>query len=327
METNIAEIARIARVSTATVSRVINSPEKVAQETRGKVEKIIKQLNYVPNQQARSLRSRRTRMIAIIVPHSADYLFSYPYFSILVKEVSLELSRFDYHLILTTDEPQEAVTERYRVFIDKKMVDGFVVLDLKNDDERVHFLRERGLPFVTVGRNDRDTDISFVDTDNDLGAYLAGKHLSEKSCKRILFINGLADQSVSVWRERGLVRASRDFGFDYEVFNGDFIEESGAAITRSNLGKFDAIFAASDLMAIGALKVLKEEGVSLPVIGFDDIPLSSEFSPSVTTVHQPIDEVGREAARILVRQISQGQVTKTILPVSLVIRESSEVSA
>ncbi len=322
---NIVKLAKAARVSTATVSRVINNPELVSKETREKVERVIAELNYVPNQQARSLRSRQTKMIAIIVPHTADYLFSYPYFSILLREASLELNRFDYNLVLTTDEAQKSPTETYKAFVDRRMVDGFILLDLRSNDERVDYLSDQDVPFVTIGRNDDDKDASYVDTDNDLGGYLAGKHLSEMHCKKILFINGPDDQSVSMWRERGFVTAAEAYGFDYEVFNGSFVEDSGVSITRANLGKFDGIFAASDLMAIGALKVLRDEGIMVPVVGFDNIPLSAEFSPKLTTVHQPIDEVGREVARSLAKLISKGEISRTIFPVNLVVRESSEV--
>jgi len=325
MNINISKIAKMAKVSTATVSRVINNPEKVSAKTRERVESVISKLGYVPNQQARSLRSQQTKMIAIIVPHSADYLFTYPYFSIFLRETSLELSHLGYHLILTTDEPHNSVIDTYRVFTDKRLVDGFVVLDLKNEDERVDFLKLRNIPFVAVGRNERDKDISFVDTDNEGGAYIAGKYLARKGCSQVLFINGPADQSVSLWRERGFQKAAQEMNFTFHVRNGDFVEKSGFEITKKHLGQFDGIFAASDLMAIGALKALREEGVSLPVVGFDDIPISSDVSPSLTTVHQPIDEVGRRAAINLVRLISEDHTETTILPVELIVRESSEV--
>ncbi len=100
-----------------------------------------------------------------------------------MRETSLELSRLGYHLILTTDEPHNSVIDTYRVFTDKRLVDGFVVLDLKNEDERVDFLKLRNIPFVAVGRNEKDKDISFVDTDNEGGAYLAGKHLARKGSR------------------------------------------------------------------------------------------------------------------------------------------------
>lgn len=326
MGVNIEKVAKMARISTATVSRVINNPEKVSKRTRDTVERIIKELKYVPNQQARSLRSQKTGMIAIIVPHSADYLFAYPYFSILLKELSLELKRYAYHLILTTDEPTDPVTGTYRLFVEKKMVDGFVVLDLRNNDDRVRYLREAGVSFVTVGRDYYDdASSSYVDTDNDMGAFLAGRHLAELGCRRILFISGAADQSVSDWRKQGLKRASQEFGFDYEIFYGDFLEKSGAAITKKSIKEFDGIFAASDLMAMGALAALKESGARMPVVGFDDIPLSAEHSPSLTTIHQPIAEVGEAVARSIFKQIVQGETSKTILPVEIVIRESTEV--
>lgn len=325
MRMNIAKIAKMARVSTATVSRVINNPEKVSPETRQRVEKVISRLGYVPNQQARSLRSQRTRMIAIIVPHSADYLFSYPYFSIFLREVSLELSRLDYHLILTTDDTESSLIGTYKIFADKRMVDGFVVLDLKNDDERVSFLKEREIPFVAIGRSDRDTDISFVDTDNEQGAYLAGRHLFEKNCRKILFINGPADQSVSLWRNRGFERAAKEFGFQYKEIHEDFMESSGFEVVANETTDFDGVFAASDLMAVGALKALKVRGTSMPVVGFDDIPLSSIFTSTLTTVHQPIDVVGQEAARSIVKLILEGQKSATIFPVTLIMRETTEV--
>ena len=137
MRVNISEVAKKAGVSTATVSRVLNNSPLVSTKTKERVLKIIEKLGYVPNHVARSLRSRRTGLIATIIPYSAEYVLSFPYFSIFIKEVARRLAEDGYHLLLTTEEPDDDPIGIYRAFLDRKIVDGFIILDLKEKDERI----------------------------------------------------------------------------------------------------------------------------------------------------------------------------------------------
>lgn len=328
MRVNISEVAKKAGVSTATVSRVLNNSPLVSTKTKERVLKIIEKLGYVPNHVARSLRSRRTGLIATIIPYSAEYVLSFPYFSIFIKEVARRLAEDGYHLLLTTEEPDDDPIGIYRAFLDRKIVDGFIILDLKEKDERISFLTKAKAKFVVVGRTKDCRDIPFVDTDNMGGACEATTYLLEKNCERILFINGPEDHSVSIWREKGYRAAYERKGLRAEnslILTGNFREESAYKLVKGFSEAFDAIFTASDLMAIGALRALKEMNRSVPVIGFDDIPQAQTFSPALSTIRQPIDKVGYEVANSIIVYLETGKKVSKVLDVELIIRESTEV--
>ena len=330
MKLNISKVAKKCGVSTATVSRVINNPGKVNEKTRKKVERVINELGYVPNQQARSLRNQKTRMIGVIIPHKTDYLFEYPYFSIFLKECSKRLRQDNYHLILTTDENESNSTDTYQMFINKRIVDGFIVMDVIENDRRIEFLKQKKANFVVIGRIANSNNTVYIDTNNEHGAYVATKYLVEISGPNILFINGPKDHSVSKWRLKGYKKALKDLGFianNELVVVGDFKEETGEKITKEKLSNIniDGIFAASDLMAVGVLKALKQMGINKPVIGFDDIPIASSFQPSLTTVRQPIEKVGYQAGEKIVKLIDEGAAESTVLDVELLIRESTRI--
>lgn len=328
MNLNISKVAKKCGVSTATVSRVINNPSKVNEKTRKKVERVINELGYVPNQQARSLRNQKTRMIGVIIPHKTDYLFEYPYFSIFLKECSKRLRQDNYHLILTTDENESNSTETYQMFLNKRIVDGFIVMDVIEDDRRVEFLKQKKAKFVVIGRITNSNNIVYIDTNNEHGAYIATKHLLKISGPNILFINGPKEHSVSKWRFKGYKKALNDLGLDVNknlVTIGDFKEETGERITKEKVSNIDidGIFATSDLMAVGAMKALKQMKVNKPVIGFDDIPLASSFQPSLTTIRQPIEKVGYQAAEKIVKLIDTGSAESAVLDVELLVRDST----
>ncbi|ACR79898.1 MULTISPECIES: LacI family DNA-binding transcriptional regulator [Kosmotoga] len=328
MRLNIAEVAKRAGVSTATVSRVLNNSPLVSRRTREKVLEVIKELGYVPNHVARSLRSKKTGLVATIIPYSADYVFNFPYFSIFIREVTKRLAEDGYHLLLTTEEPDDDPVRIYRTFLDRKIVDGFIILDLKENDERVKFLKDRMAKFVVVGRAKDCDDLPSVDTDNMSGAYKATSYLLDRGCRRVLFINGPKEHSVSIWRKEGYKAAYKKKGLKIEkslILNGDFMETSGYELVKNFRGRFDAIFAASDLMAIGALKALKEMNRIVPVMGFDDIPQASMVTPTLSTIRQPIDRVGYEVADSIVSYLEKGEKISKVLDVELIIRESTEV--
>jgi DNA-binding LacI/PurR family transcriptional regulator len=229
---------------------------------------------------------------------------------------------------LTTEEPDDDPVRIYRTFLDRKIVDGFIILDLKENDERVKFLKDRMAKFVVVGRAKDCDDLPSVDTDNMSGAYKATSYLLDRGCRRVLFINGPKEHSVSIWRKEGYKAAYKKKGLKIEkslILNGDFMETSGYELVKNFRGRFDAIFAASDLMAIGALKALKEMNRIVPVMGFDDIPQASMVTPTLSTIRQPIDRVGYEVADSIVSYLEKGEKISKVLDVELIIRESTEV--
>ncbi|MDI3517619.1 MAG: hypothetical protein PWP09_1685 [Thermotogota bacterium] len=327
----IKDIAREAGVSTATVSRVLNNSNKVTHLTRKKVWEAIEKLGYAPNHVARSLRVKRVYSIGLIVPHDIDYLFSFPYFNLFMHHLAMEAKERGYHIIFTTSDGDESV-RLHREFAMRKMVDGLVILDVSDNDPRIDVLDEIGFPFVVIGRPEHNRRYLWVDTENEKGAYRAVEYLVQLGHKRIHFVNGPTDLAVSRQRFEGYLKALHRFGLDYKpslVHNGEFTEKSGYEVTKKILAsnKVEAIFYASDTMAIGGMRALKEKGFNpgkdVSVIGFDDIPSASVVNPPLTTVAQPISHVGSWAAKLLINRIEGKEVSSKSLPVKLKVRGST----
>ncbi len=327
LSVSIAQIAKHCGVSTATVSRVLNQSDKVTASTREKIMQAIEELGYSPNQAARNLRTQSTKMIGVIIPHDTEYIFNYPYFSIFLRELSKNLSIHHYYPILTTDQPGSHPLDSYRTFLDRKIVDAFLLLDIQDEDERVIYLQQRKAKFVVVGRPKSFTDLIYIDTDNEMGGYMGARYLLQKGYRRILFINGPRAQSVSTWRMKGFFRAHEEAKLPVHkdlIRYGDFLEKSGFQIVQSITSRFDAVFAASDLMAMGAIQALRERNTLCPVMGYDDVPMAATFNPTLSTVAQPIDQVGRLAAREIIHLVEKNQAQSQLLPISLVLRQSTE---
>jgi DNA-binding LacI/PurR family transcriptional regulator len=282
------------------------------------VQRAIEELGYVPNRAARALVTQRTDSVALVVSESEARVFGEPFFAGIIRGISSVLLATPLQLWLAmAQSPQER--ERVNQHLTRQHVDGVMLLSLHDDDTLPVRLRERGLPAVLGGRPagmlaSGAVPISFVDVDNVGGARLAVAHLAAGGRRKIAVIAGPQDMGVGVGRLAGYRDAVVEAGLTPDeglVGYGDFSEESGAAAMRTLLAArpgIDAVFAASDLMAVGAMRVLKEQGRKIPidvaVVGFEDSVLAKQTDPPLTTVHQPVEEMGREMARLLLDLIS-----------------------
>lgn len=324
-------VAAHAGVSRATVSRVVNGSPKVTPEVARAVREAIDALNYVPNRAARSLASRKTQAIALVVPESAAKVFADPFFASVVQGVALYLADTDYTLnMIIESESQSGKTRRYLL---GGNVDGALVVSHHTGDHSYANL-SHSLPVVFGGRplSDPQGENYFVDVDNEGGAVTAVEHLISTGHHDIAIIAGPQDMPPGVdrlvgWREA----VERHHLTPGPVEIGDFTPASGTAAMKRILesgARVDAVFAANDQMAIGAYQAIREAGLRIPqdiaVVGFDDDFFSESASPALTTVHQPKVEMGREMARLLVRLI-EGEPVETVtkLTTSLVLRESA----
>jgi LacI family transcriptional regulator len=327
------EVARVAGVSRATVSRVINGSPKVSADVLAVVEKAIAELNYVPNRAARSLAARATMSIALVVPENAHRFFGDPYFADVVQGISERLDDSDYVLNLQLTHPSSP-SEKTRRYLLGGNVDGAIVVSHHSGD---HFLASlgRSLPVVFGGRplgqiaNPGDY---YIDVDNRLGARHGVEHLISRGRKRIATITGPADMPAAVDREMGWRDALRAAGLsDNRIALGDFTEAGGirAALTLiDDHPDLDAIFVASDLMASGVLLALAERGLRVPddvaIVGFDNSPYATRGRIGLTTVAQPSLEMGVVMADTLLRLLAGEQVGHvTMMETQLVVRDSS----
>lgn len=331
----IQEIADMVDVSKATISRVLNDKEDVNPATRRKIQEIIDKHNYKPSPLARGLNKRGTQNLGLAIPHTAEYLFSFPYFSELIRGISHFASEEGFRLILETTRAETEEENAYKDIVRSGVIDGLILLEVRKQDKRIEFLKKYDFPFIAVGRSLEYPDIDYVDSNNVTGARDATEYLIDLGYRRIIFLNGPRDHSVSFYREKGYREALNRNGLDVredDIVNCQFTIDSGYQAARSLLQEerdIKAIFAASDLSAIGAAKALKEEdivpGEDMSIIGFDNIPFSKVSEPPLTTVKQPIHKIGQEVAETLIAKL-QGEITDPIQKVlknELVIREST----
>jgi LacI family transcriptional regulator len=322
------EVARLAGVSTATVSRVLNGTAAVAGETERRVRDAIEMLAFRPTPQARNLRMGRTGNIALIVPSITN-----PFFPELMAHVNSEVRARDYALLLF--DSAEPENEGVRV-ARSRLADGIILVGSPSAAAARTPLEITDVPVVAFDRRPQSLSAPVVQVDNARGAREVVRHLGERGHRRIAFIGGPRGVSVSAERARGYRAGLRELGLDADpavITAGEFDEDSGYAAAARLLrrpGAFTAVFAANDLMAIGAMSALRDAGVAVPgqvaVAGFDGIHLGRYVAPSLTSYAQPTAELARRAVGLLAAAIAgpRQQSPPTLkLAGSLVIRDST----
>ena len=327
------EVARAAGVSRATVSRVVNGSPRVAPRVRGAVERAVDRLGYVPNPAARSLVTRRSDSVAVVIPEPTAQLFGDPFFARLLVGISAELMAASLQLVLMITQPPSAA--RAEAYLTAGHVDGVLLASLHGNDRLPDRLGERDIPVVVGGRPPVGSVASYVDVDNEHGAKAAVEHLLAQDRRRVATITGPLDMSPGLDRLTGYRRAMASAGIvlDADLEEpGDFSQESGARAMRTLLRRcagIDAVFAASDLMAVGAMAELRRANRRIPedvaVIGFDDSAIAPAAIPPLSSVRQPIEEMGREMARLLIQTIGTGSGVqkRVLLGTSLAVRQST----
>lgn len=326
------QVAEAARVSRATASRVVNGDRRVGGSARTAVETAIQELRYVPNRAARSLVTRRSDSVAVVIPEPTAHLFGDPFFPRVLRGISEALDAEGMQLVLLMPQAR-ADEDRVERYLAAGHGDGVLLISLHGSDPLPDSLRRHGIPFVVGGRPPT-AGSPYVDVDNRAGAGAAVQHLLDGHRRRIATIAGPQDMApgadrLAGYRERleAAGSSSRDL-----VEIADFTLEGGRIAMERLLARvhtIDAVFVASDLMAVGALGALRAAGRAVPgdvaVVGFDDSPLASTTQPLLSSVRQPIEEMGREMTRLLMQAIRSpgGAPRRVILETQLVVRDSS----
>ncbi|WP_326948153.1 LacI family transcriptional regulator [Amycolatopsis sp. NBC_01307] len=324
------EVARLAGVSTGTVSRVINNAPHVSTKSREAVQRAIEELGYVPNTAARSLATARRGAVVLAISSDDPALFANQFFAEVIAGVNAVIEETDLQLMLVLAASERGRSRLTRI-LQSRAADGVMLLALRENDPLSKIADEGQVPVVHGGRSLDRTPPHYVDADNRGGARQAVEYLVSLGRQRIATITGQTDQHAGVNRYLGFREALALAGLpDHRVAHGDFSEASGVegmARLLDEHADLDAVFVASDAMAAGALKVLRERGLSVPddvaVVGFNDIVTAQHTHPALTTVRQPIEALGREMTRMLVRLIDGEKPTSLILPTELVVRESA----
>ncbi|MBX7265069.1 LacI family DNA-binding transcriptional regulator [Micromonospora sp. Llam7] len=324
-------VARRAGVSRATVSRVVNGSTTVAAPIQEAVRQAVAELGYVPNLAARTLVTQRTDSIALVMPEEATRVFSDDQvFPGIIRGAAQELEAADKQLVLML-AGSPAGHERVARYTTGRHVDGVLFASLHGADPLPARLAALGIPVVCSGRPLDGAQVPYVDVDQVGGVTRAVRHLIDGGRRRIATIAGPQDMVAGIERLAGYRDTVAAAGQPEMVAVGDFTRESGAAAMRELLAAhpdLDAVFAASDLMAHAAMRTLREAGRRVPddvaVIGFDDIETAAYTDPPLTTVRQPILELGRQGTRLLLR-LAAGEAVEPalILPTELIIRDSA----
>ncbi len=334
MSLTLEQIAKLAGVSRSTVSRVINNHPNVRPEVRERVWRIIKELGYQPHAAARSLATRRTQIIGVIIPEAVTKLFTDPFFPLLLRGATEACNAHHYQLMLSLFTSRSDHEELYRRILRGKYLDGVIVASTSINDPLIPSLLRDRIPFVSVGRYP-DERVNYVDVDNVGGARMAVEHLIRLGHRRIATITGPLDMIAGQDRLEGYRQALEANGIPIDeslIVEGDFTEGGGMlGMQRLLPASPTAVFVASDMMAIGALKALRQAGLRVPddiaLVSFDDIPLASSIEPPLTTVRQPIERLGSIAVEVLLSllekpQEEQAGAQRIVLSTELVIRAS-----
>ncbi|MEV0527934.1 LacI family DNA-binding transcriptional regulator [Streptomyces sp. NPDC050439] len=334
------EVAARAGVGRGTVSRVINGSPRVSEATRTAVEAAVAELGYVPNTAARALAANRTDAIALVVPEPETRFFAEPYFSDVLRGVGAELSETEMQLLLIF-AGNDRRRQRLAQYLAAHRVDGVLLVSVHADDPLPDLLAQLEIPAVISGRRSADEQLPSVDSDNFAGAHSAVEHLLSRGRTRIATITGRLDVYGAQRRLDGYRAALSDAGRPVDerlIAPGDFTEEGGRRAMTELLAAFpdvDAVFAGSDVMAAGARQVLREAGRRIPddvaLVGFDDSAIARHMDPPLTSVRQPIEEMGRAMIDLLLAEIADDRPASArrlehrqlVLPTELVQRASS----
>ncbi len=331
--TTIHDVAKRAGVAAISVSRVINHSGYVSPEMRERVEKAIEELGYVPNTLARSLRSRKTQMLALMVTDITN-----PFFTTVARGVEDTANEAGYTVIFCNTDESQAKEEQYLNVLLQKQVDGFLIVPTQSQPNAIRQIQKHGTPVVTLDRRVPDVEVDSVRCDSVDGAYRLTRYLLSLGHKQIAMLSGAVGVSTADDRVKGYCQALAEAQVSLDpryIFRGDFTQESGYAMTLQALHlplRPTALIAANNFITIGALKALQETQLDVPediaLVGFDDLPLAMVTFPFFTVIAQPAYEMGRKATECLLQRLKNPQAAEEpyqeiILPTQLIIRQSS----
>ncbi len=315
---------------------MINGQPYVREDVRKRVLEVIQNTGFHPNAAARTLASQRSWMIGLILPRSVSSFFTDPYFPRLTQGIAQACNQYNYTLALFlvgTKEDEEKILPRVSR---KGYLDGIIVQSGQVGDQLIDCLINSNVPLVVAGRPSHPKSVSYIDVDNVNAAYNAVSHLIRLGCRRIGMISGTPNSAVSIDRKAGYLKALAERGRDMDkslIVDGDFTEASGYyAMMQLLTARPDAVFAASDTMAIGAMRAIREAGLSIPndiaLVGFDDLPLATFPTPQLTTVRQRVYQFGFQAVEIVIDLIENGiePPRRVIMDTELIIRDSCGAS-
>ena len=325
------DVAKLAGVSPITVSRVINHAGYISDETRGRVEEAIRQLGYVPNTLARSLRLRQTNTLALVLTDITN-----PFWTTVARGVEDAASDAGFTVILCNTDESEIEQDKYLNVLLQKRVDGVLLVPVRCTRETVQGILSQKVPLVVLDRHIPGVEVDSVRCDSEGGSYKLVRLLIAQGHRQIAMLSGPQGVSSADDRVAGFQRAFAEARMSYRrelIFYGEFTQQSGYEMAQKALAvqpRPTAFFAANNFITMGAFKAVRETGLKVPediaLVGFDDLPIELIIDPFFTVAAQPAYAMGKQATELILARVA-GQVPaaceEIILPTEIIIRRSS----
>jgi len=330
---NIRDIARLARVSVATVSRVINNSPNVSPKTRERVLQVIKEFDYHPSALAQGLSKARTKITAFLVPYARGFFFSDVFFPLLIKGMNEVFEKENYNVILSViDKP--VIPQKYISLYKSGIVDGYLLANVSIEDSFPEILQKERIPFVSVGKIGLKTKYPYVDVDNLRGAYKGVEYFITQGHTRIAIIKGSSKFQFIRERYEGYILALKRYGIapDPKLEVEEELNIEGGYRGMKKLLSLNspptAVFACSDYVAIGAIRAIEEQKLNIPediaIIGFDNIYIDDQLDPPLASIKQDIVSLGKEAAKLFLKILEDpSNFEPIVLPTEFIWRRSA----
>lgn len=334
MKVTMKDVAKKAGVSTSTVSRVISGNEKISEETKKKVYKIMDELDYHPNVTARNLANSKTRTLGLILPSATKDFMHNPFFINAMAGISKLAKEKQYYIMYSNAEDEEDELKLLKHFIRSGVVDGVILTKVRTNDKSIELLRKLKFPYVTIGRQKKYEKSFWVDNDNFQAMYNVVEYLIRKHRVNIAFIGGKHRLGVTIDRLDGYKTALKRRGISIDkdlIEEVDFTQEAGFnAIKKIMINKKpDAVVTTDDILAFGVNKYLEENNIQddIALVGFNNTPLAAYQKPSLTSVDISAEKLGYYAADLLVKRLNNKdlKITNYIVDTNLVKRESTRL--
>lgn len=338
--TRLKDLSQKTGFSITTISRALAGYDDVNEQTRQQIIRAAQEMGYQPNEVARQLRAQRTQTIGLIIP-THDHSFSEGFFNQLLRGIGDAAGEARFDVLISARSPGDDEMDSYRRIVGGNRVDGLILARTRHHDERIAYLRKVGMPFIVSGRSapGEDSDYPFIDVDSQAGIYDATAHLTGLNHRHVGLILPPPEMAYTEYRRRGYASAVEDAGIPYLselVVHGDLMRTGGYQGMNTLLERdplLTAVVCCNDLMALGAMQAIQQRGQvvgrDIAVVGFDDLPIAEHANPSLTTVRQPIYDIGRRLVELLLPIVAghMPQETQILLPTELVIRESCGASS
>jgi len=338
MSVTIKDVAKLADVSPSTVSRVIADNPRISDATKEKVYKAMKEMKYHPNAIARSLVSKTTKTIGLILPNNDEDLFVNPFFIQIMRGISHYAQKKGYYIMYTYSNNEDQEVEYIASLMNSRRVDGIILPTVRKDDKCIAYLKETDYPFVVIGKPENADEILWVDNDNFHAMYSVVNYLIQKGERKIAFIGGPPTLNVTINRLEGYTRAMENIGekIDEDMIQAaEFTEKSGYEAMKRILSKSHptAVVTTDDLIAFGASKAISEmkeyhklSNHHISVVGFNNTPLAAYRNPSLSSVDINSEELGYFAVKLLINKLENEKenINNYIIDTKLVERESTQ---